>query len=154
MPSERRATQRRRVIGLSARASMTSASAVTVSPIGTGGGIVPLLVEEHRARAGQHLGDEGVEQGRSSGRRGRSARRPASRAANAGVEVERVAVAADPGEGLDVVRGDRPRPRRPRARPRAAASPRGRSRSAGQIRSNRSTGRTKTVAPPTSTSSG
>ena len=38
VPSSRRATQRNVVIGLSARASMTSASAVTVSPMYTGAG--------------------------------------------------------------------------------------------------------------------
>ena len=153
MPSDRRATQRRRVIGLSARASRTSASAVTVSPIGTGGGIVPLLVEEHRARAGQDLGDEGVEQG---GRQAAVDDQPAGprRAGERRVEVERVAVAADPGEGLDVVRGDRPRPTSPACPTAGGCQSTRRSRPAGQIRSNRSTGRTKTVAPPTSTSSG
>ena len=38
VPSARRATQRSVVIGLSARASITSASAVTVSPMNTGAG--------------------------------------------------------------------------------------------------------------------
>ncbi len=38
VPSARRATHRRRVMGLSGRASSTSASAVTVSPMKTGAG--------------------------------------------------------------------------------------------------------------------
>jgi len=110
-------------------------------------------IQEHRPRAGQDLGHEGVEQG---GREPAVDDQPAGprRTRERRVEMERVAVAADPGEGLDVVRADRPDPGRPRARRgRIPVHAPARDRP-GQIRSNRSTGRTKTVAPPTSTSSG
>ncbi len=74
-------------------------------------GVVPLLVEEDAARTGQPLGDERIEQ--PGGEPALHHQAPdASARGELPVEVERVAIPAEPRKGLHVVRREGARPGR------------------------------------------
>ena len=96
---------RRRVIGLSSRASSTSTSAVISSPGRTGALKLQSVVQEDRAGAGEVLGDDGVQQAGGDAALDDDPAEARSRGDGL-VVVERVAVAGQLGEELDVPRRD------------------------------------------------